>query len=109
MCRYPASLENSRIVFIPIPDSFSPLDPEDCAFTKEELDALAKSFKPWQVKPPEKAKPTPTPPKTLEEVICSRVPTKPVSLDLTVRKDRLGLLCMGKRTDLRTLEEDLRL
>jgi hypothetical protein len=74
-------------------DSFSPLDPEDCAFTKEELDSLVKRFKPWQVKPPETTKATPAHPKTLEKVICSRVPTKPLSLDHTVKKKTDWVFC----------------
>jgi hypothetical protein len=85
------------------------MDPASCAFTKEELEALAQRFKPWQVQPPEIQKPIPAPRKTVDEIICSRKPTRPLGLDQTVKKDNLGLFWEGKRSDLHILEEDLKL
>jgi hypothetical protein len=40
----PSNLENSRIVFVPVPTSFSPMDTASCVFTKEELEELARRF-----------------------------------------------------------------
>jgi hypothetical protein len=44
-----------------------------------------------------------------DEIICSQKPTRPLSLDQTVKKDHLGLLWEGKHADMKVLEEDLRL
>jgi hypothetical protein len=85
------------------------MDPASCAFTQEELKELAQRFKPWQIQPPVAKQPTPAPPKTVDEIICSRKPTRPLGLDQTVKKDSLGLFWEGKRADLHVLEEDLKL
>jgi hypothetical protein len=77
--------------------------------TEKEVSELLTRFKAYQVTvTPTQKEPQPAP-KTIDELICSRKRTRPMSLDTVVRRDKFGIFCTAKRPDFKVLEDDLRL
>jgi hypothetical protein len=77
--------------------------------TEKEVRELLTRFKAYQVTvTPTPKEPEPTP-KSIDEQICTRKRTRPMSLDTAVRRDRFGIFCTAKRPDFKILEDDLRL
>jgi hypothetical protein len=105
-----ATLENSKVIFISVATEFSDIEPFDSRpLTAKEVKELIDRFKPYQVTvepPPKKPEPAPI---TIDEQICTRKRTRPMSLDIAVKRDKFGIFCAAKRPNLSVLEDDLRL